>query len=70
MVGSSRRSSIEGRSLYGWAGGVFKGGRGEGLRGPRGRRSCECCEVDRERRVGDSKAFVGVLDSGRGVSDL
>jgi hypothetical protein len=47
--------------------GLFGGGNGDGLLGPSGRRSEECCEVDREWRGGDSRALVGVTVSCRGV---
>jgi hypothetical protein len=66
----ARSSSMDGRSIVGLVGGLFDGGRGDGLLGPRGRRSCECSEVDREARVGESVALVGVFDSGRCIVEL
>lgn len=62
--------SIEQISMGREGGGDLNGGRGDGLRGPIGRRSWECCDIEREGRIGDSIALVGVHDSGRDVVDF
>lgn len=41
-------------------------GRGEGARGPSGRRSEECCDVER-KGLGDSVLWIGVVDRKVGV---
>jgi hypothetical protein len=48
---------------------LFAGGSGEGLLGPKGRLSEECCDKDRDCRGGD--AIGGFeLESDRGVAEL
>lgn len=63
-------SSKEGRSRVDFLG-LPRGGNGDGLRGPSGRRSLEVCDKERERREGDAPGETsGVSGFVCGAQDL
>lgn len=72
VVSSVRSASTGGPSFTADMFGLLRGGKGEGVRGPIGRRSDECRDSDRGLR-GDRSGLhtrLGVIESGRGVVDL